>query len=98
MKLVERMPRVCKAVIKARVATLKNLKYKIYLHLFNTFFGYYMIPYVSFHSFDVCTIIINVENSTNKEKPLIERCVQTFDWYCMYYWYILMPPNDHVFI
>ena len=26
MKLVERMPRVCKAVIKARVATLKNLK------------------------------------------------------------------------
>jgi hypothetical protein len=26
MKVVERMPRVCEAVIKARVATLKNLE------------------------------------------------------------------------
>ena len=34
MKLVERMPKVCKAVIKA---TLKNLKYKIYFDWFNTF-------------------------------------------------------------
>jgi hypothetical protein len=25
--LVERMPRLCKAVIKAKVATMKNLKY-----------------------------------------------------------------------
>ena len=33
MKLVERMPRVW----KQRVATLKNLKYKIYFDLFNTF-------------------------------------------------------------
>ena len=44
MKLVERMPRVCKAVIKAKGGY---------------FFGYYMIPYVLFHSFDV-----------NKEKLL----------------------------
>ena len=55
MKLVERMPRMCKAVIKANGGYLKNLKYKIYFELFNTFFGYYMIPYVSFHSFDVFT-------------------------------------------
>ena len=30
MKLVERMPRVCKAVIKAKDGYLKNLKYKIF--------------------------------------------------------------------
>ena len=33
MKLVDRVLRVCKAVIKA----IKNLKYKIYFDLFNTF-------------------------------------------------------------
>jgi hypothetical protein len=37
MKLVERMPRVCKAVIKAKGGYLKNVKYKIYFDLFNTF-------------------------------------------------------------
>ena len=41
VKLVERMPRVCRAVIKANGGSLKNLKYKIYLELHNTF-GYYM--------------------------------------------------------
>jgi hypothetical protein len=46
-KLVERMPRKCKAVIKAMGG---------YFDLFNTF-GYYMIPYV-FHYFDVFTIIL----------------------------------------
>jgi hypothetical protein len=30
VKLIERMPRVCKAVIKAKVGYLKNLKYEIY--------------------------------------------------------------------
>ena len=35
VELVERMPRVCKAVIKAK--GFKNLKYKIYLDLFNFF-------------------------------------------------------------
>ena len=36
MKLVERMPRVCKAVFKAKGGYLRNLKSKIYLDLFNT--------------------------------------------------------------
>jgi hypothetical protein len=27
-------------------------------HLFNNCFGYYMVPYVLFHSFDVFTIIL----------------------------------------
>ena len=43
---------------RQRVATLKNLKYQIYLDLFNTFFGYYMIPYVLFYSVDVFSIIL----------------------------------------
>jgi hypothetical protein len=58
MRLVERMPRVCKAVMKAKGGYLKNLKYKIYFDLLKTFLGYYMIPYVLFHSFDVFTIIL----------------------------------------
>ena len=51
MKLVERM-RV------QRVAYFNNIKYEIYLDLFNTFLDYYMIPYVLFHSLDVFTIIV----------------------------------------
>jgi thioredoxin reductase len=58
VKLVERIACVCKAVIKAKGAYLKNLKYKTYFDLFNTSFGYYMIPYVLFHSGDVFTIIL----------------------------------------
>jgi hypothetical protein len=66
MKLVERMPRVCKLSSRQSVAALKNLKYKIY------FFGYYMIP-----TFLMCYFIVlmssplfyNVEHSKNKEKP-----------------------------
>ena len=58
MKFVERMSRVFKAVFKAKGGYFKNLKYKIYLDLFNTFFCYYMIPYLVFHSFDVFTIIL----------------------------------------
>jgi hypothetical protein len=58
MKLVERMPRVCKAVIKAKGGYFEKLKYNIYFELFNTFLGYYMIPYVLFHSFDAFTIIL----------------------------------------
>uniref|UniRef100_A0A4W5NA66 Uncharacterized protein n=1 Tax=Hucho hucho TaxID=62062 RepID=A0A4W5NA66_9TELE len=45
MKLVERMPRVCKAVIKGGYFE----ESKIYSDFFH-FFGYYMIPYVLFHS------------------------------------------------
>ena len=59
---------------------MKNLKCKIYFDLFNSFFGYYMIPYVLFHSFDVFTIILQcvisfynvLFNSKNKGKPLNE--------------------------
>jgi hypothetical protein len=40
---------------RQRVATLKNLKY---IDLFKKKSGYYMIPYVLFHSFDVFTIIL----------------------------------------
>jgi hypothetical protein len=40
-----------KLSLKQRLATLKNLKHHI-------FFGYYMIPYVLFHSFDVFTVIL----------------------------------------
>ena len=39
-----------------------HLKYNIYLNLFTfcfTFFGYYKVPYVLFHSFDVLTIILH---------------------------------------
>jgi hypothetical protein len=44
---------------------------KIYLDLLNPFWGYYMIPYVLFYSFDV--LFYNVENSKNKENPLNEQ-------------------------
>jgi hypothetical protein len=37
---------------------------KINVDLFDTFFGYYMIPYV-FHSFDVYTIILQHKNKGN---------------------------------
>ena len=36
MKLVERMPRVCKAVIKAKGGYFEETKYEIYFDLFNT--------------------------------------------------------------
>ena len=50
------MPRVCKAVIKAKGGYFE--KYKTYFELFNTFFGYYMIPYVLFCSFDAFITIV----------------------------------------
>ena len=50
VKLVERMPRVCRAVIKADYFE----ESKIYFDLFN---NYYMIPYV-LYSFDVFAIIL----------------------------------------
>jgi hypothetical protein len=51
MKLVERMPRVCKAVIKARGSYFEESQIsKVYFDLFTTFFvlffGYYIIPYI----------------------------------------------------
>jgi hypothetical protein len=68
------MPRVCKAVIKAKGIFWRISVYKIYLDLFNTFFVYCMIPYVLFHSFDVFNIIL--QNSKNKEKPWNEQVCQ----------------------
>ena len=56
VKLVERMPRVCNAVIKAKAGYLEE--YKIHFDLFSTFFGFNMIPYVLFHNFDVFNIIL----------------------------------------
>ena len=58
VKLVERLPKVYKADIKATgEESLKNLKSKIYLDLFSTF---WLLNYsnVLFHSFDVFTIIL----------------------------------------
>ena len=49
------MPRVCKAVIKAKDGYFEE--YKIHFDLFNTFV-YYMIPCVLLHSFDVFVIIL----------------------------------------
>ena len=64
IKLVERMPRVCKAVIKARGSYFE--KSQIYFDILNTFFGYYMIPYV-FIILMSSLLFYNVENC--KEKP-----------------------------
>jgi hypothetical protein len=49
MKLVERMPIVCKAVIKAKGGYFAESK--IDVDFFNTCFGFCMIPYVLFHLF-----------------------------------------------
>ena len=53
---------------RQRVATLKNLKYKIYLDLFNTFLvttWFHMCYFIVFMS---SLLFYNVENSTNKEE------------------------------
>ena len=71
MKLVERMPKVCKAVIKAKGGYLKNLKCKIYFDLLKKMFFFTLIPYVLFYSLS-SLLFCNVENSKNKEKPLIK--------------------------
>ena len=72
---------------RQRVATLKNLKYKIYLDFLFGFFGYYMIPYVLFHRLMSSLLFYNVEKFIKnkcKKKLWISSCVQTFDWYCMF--------------
>ena len=71
VKLVERMPRVCKAVIKAKGGYFEESQ----IYLLNTFFSYYMIPYVLFHRFDVFAIILQC---INKEKPLNEWVCPNF--------------------
>ena len=57
MKLVERMPRVCNAVIKANGGYFEESQ--IYLDLFNTV-GYYMIPCVLFHKMRIYQIAPNL--------------------------------------
>ena len=58
MKLVERMPRVCKAVVKEKGGYFEESQISNIFGFALHFFGYYMIPYVLFHSFDVFTIIL----------------------------------------
>jgi hypothetical protein len=58
VKLVERMPRVCKAVIKAKGG--------------NFLFVYYMIPYMLFHSVDVLTIILQCRKKEKKERKTLD--------------------------
>jgi hypothetical protein len=69
VKLVERMPRVCKAVIKAKIGYLENLKSQIYFYLCNTFFGttcFYMCYFIVLTS---SVLFYNVENSKIKKNP-----------------------------
>jgi hypothetical protein len=71
MKLVERMPRVCKAV-KAKGGFFEESQ--IYLDLFNTF-GYYICYFRVLMS----SLFYNVENIKNKEHLEIQG-FKTFDW------------------
>ena len=64
MKLVEKMPRLCIAIIKAKGEYFEE--YKIYLDLFTLFHICYFIVLMS------SLLFYNVENSKNKEKPLNE--------------------------
>ena len=62
VKLVERMPRVCKAVIKAKGGYFTNLKYKIYLDLLTLFWLLhdYMCYFIVWMS---SLLFYNLENS-----------------------------------
>ena len=76
MKLVERMPSVCKAVIKAKGGYFEESQ--IYIDLFSTF-----LVTTLFH---MCYFIVllsslqfyNVEYSKNKDKPLNELVCPNF--------------------
>ena len=57
---------------RQRVATLKNLKSKIYFDLFNTFLVTTWFHRCYFIILMPSLLFYNVENSTNKEKPLNE--------------------------
>ena len=71
MKLVERMPRVCKAVTKVKSGYFEEFV--------QHFFGYYKIPYVLFHSSDVFTIILQCSKIVkNQEKPWNEYVCSNF--------------------
>ena len=68
MKLVERMPRVCKAVIKAKGGYLNNLKYKIHFDLFN--------PFLVLHD-SICVISLKIVKI--KKNPRMNMCSKTVD-------------------
>ena len=76
MNLVERMPRVCKAVIKAKGGYLRNLKYKISFDLFNTFLVTTWFHMCYFFVLMSSLLFYNVESSKNKEKHL------HLEWHC----------------
>ena len=65
VKLEERIPRVRKAVIKAKVGYFEESK--IYLDLLNHFLGYYIIPNVCY--FRVLMFSLLFYNSKHKENP-----------------------------
>jgi hypothetical protein len=72
VRLVERMPRVCKAVIKAKGGYLKNVTYKTYFDLFTTFLvttWFHMCYFIVLMS---SLLFYNVENLKNKEKAFNE--------------------------
>jgi hypothetical protein len=58
VKLVERMPRVCKAVIKGKGGYFEESQISNIFTFVEHFFGYYIIPCVLFHSVDIFTIIL----------------------------------------
>jgi hypothetical protein len=68
---------------RQRVATLKNLKYRIYFVSFNTFLvtsWFHMCYFIVLMS---SLLFYNVENSKIKKTPGMSRCDQTFVWYCL---------------
>ena len=52
MKLIERMPRVCEAVIEAKGGYFEESKIENMFWVISHFFVYYIIPYVFIHSSD----------------------------------------------
>jgi hypothetical protein len=79
-----------KLSLRQRVATLKNLKYKIYWDLFNTFFVTTWFHMCHFIVVMFSLLFYNVENSKDKKTPWMSRCVQNL-WLILY---IEMPlPN-----
>ena len=70
VKLFEIMPRMCKAVIKANGGYFEESQ----MICLTLFFGYYMIPYVLFHSFDVFTTILHIVKI--EKNPGMSRCVK----------------------
>jgi hypothetical protein len=71
MELVERMPRVCKAVIKAKGGYFEEFKIYIFICLTLSWSLHDSIC-VSSCSFDVFTIFLQCRKQSNKEKPLNE--------------------------